>query len=424
MTKKSLLLIFSAFLLVPEAFSEKEPEKAVWTTGVSGMVYAISYQDLPAGVVGSYSAFRVRPFFGYTLKDVEVYLRLEIDQLFGGQGGTKTDEDVAVGADKRVIDVDNAYVSLNPSALKGLKLTAGVALYDFPLVFGDHVPLFQASYDFGPASVTAAYIKIYEGALFRGSDDAEVLVLDLLFEPGEHKIRPGFFLHRSGKNAQHESWVYKDSFGMIGALSLSFVFDAFSLEASAAYAMGQDSGASKKYAGYALDFAPVYRIAEGVSVGAFFTLISGDHPSTAGTDESFINATISGQYSGINLWRFYILEDGGTLTLDSPAVSAGKYDNERGYVLAGLVFNGTYQGFSAKFQAAYALAHQKPLASGGSRSMGLEFNLNLSYEASPGAVLFVEGAFLKTGAFFKTYYPAYGSVQNAFSLNAGMTFEL
>lgn len=423
---------FSATLLADEA-------KTTFTAGVSGTVYSTGYQSVIKDDNGSYTAVRMRPLFTLSNGTTEAVLKLEYDGLFGSVNKAtdgKSDEAVAIGGDQLRVEVAQAYFTSKVNAVAGLSVIAGIASYDYMLVLGDNVPLAGFSYEKESFTLAGYYIKPYEGEN-SVADDQDIFVADFTMKFGDSSIRPALFVIKTGKNARwrdsydldtdpdtdsdpdafadgsDDSYDVRGRDGMIyiPALTANLAFGSFGVDATVAYATGSGkvttdfaTGAETDmdYSGYALDIAPYYAISEAFKLTGFFSMISGDDPNTADEDESFITATVDGGGSGINLYRLYIIEDSGSFTSNSDVGAAGKYSNTSGYMAAGLVFEGSFGSVSTTFKGAYVQAME--VASGQDKDMGIELDANISYELSAGTTLFVEGAYLKAGKFYDTFY--------------------
>lgn len=395
--KKILVVLaavaFSATLLADEA-------KTTFTAGVTGTVYSTGYESVIKGDNGSYTAVRMRPLFTLSNGTTEAVLKLEYDGLFGSASGSdqKTDEAVTIGADQIRLEVAQAYFTSKVNALPGLSVIAGIGSYDYMLVLGDNLPLAGFSYEKEAFTLAAYYIKPYEGEN-NTTDDRDIYVADLTVKFGDSSIRPALFVDKTVDNSDPLNKVDKTVY--IPAITANLAFGAFGLDATAAYVSGSDSESDIDYSGYALDIAPYYAISDAIKLTGFLTMISGDDTNTADESESFIAGTIDGGGSGINIWRLYIIEDGGSFTTNSDVGSAGKYGNTAGYMAAGLVFSGSFGAVSTTFKGAYVQAME--VASGQDKDMGIELDANISYELSAGTTLFVEGAYLKAGKFYDTY---------------------
>jgi hypothetical protein len=340
--------------------------------------------------------------------------------------------------------VNQAYFKNQFGSFDGLSITAGLAPFAFPLVWDDNAPLFGVSFSRGAFGMNAYYLKTYEGDNDKASDDAQVYVFDASFSFGKSSVRPVLFALQSKKSADASVSAagvkYRGRTGYLPGLSTHLEFGSFTLDASGVIARGNgddsyttstDSdgietktllGGKVKYRAYAFDIAPSFKIGESFSIGAFFTGISGDSNGTEdGKDSSFLNATLDGSDSGINSFRLFIVEDGGSFTTNSDVANAGKYSNTFGYNAAGLVLDGEFAGLKAKLQGAYVVSAKKK--SGASDKIGIETDLSLEYDLVKGVTLYGEGAFLKTGDF----YVENGFIakkQNAGYVNCGLKYSL
>ncbi len=453
---KKLVMILFVLGFVSAAFAAEEAKKDIpLQVGVSGIVYGTTYKSLENDVEGDYSAARIRPLFNFTNGDIEAVVKLEIDATWGAKAAnndsgassktdtdkntTKNYENVGIGADNKSVEVANAFLKTKIDGVDGLTLKGGIANYDFPLIFGDNVPLANLSFANDMVDFGIYYVKTSEGDNGVKKDDAQIYIADAKIKFGESSIRPAFFLLDS-KSKQANEGQYKGSKGYIGGLSANIAVGTFGIDAAAAYAKGKDKSTDNTYntkrSAYAFDFAPYIKI-DTIKVSPFFTRMSGDTNTTDGRDNSFINATISGGGSGINNWRLFILEDGGSFTSNSDlatgtsvdangntVISSGKYTNTSGYMAYGLSVEGTFGRLTAKLQGANAQAIN--VATGKKKDMGIEVDANLGFALTKSSTLYVEGAYLKSGNFFSTPKNDGNIIkkQNAQYVNVGVTYSI
>jgi hypothetical protein len=401
-------------------YADDKPEETKFTIGASGSFYGTGYNTVVKDVNGSYSAFRIRPLATLSKGGLEAVLKLEYDSTFGAYDSNdeKSSENTGLNGDKKGLEVANAFIKNKFDMMPGLSVTAGIAPYDFPIVWGENAPLIGASYAFGENSLNLNYVKTQEGKLTGASDDAQIYIADAIIKSGSMSFRPGFFLTQSKKGADSAVAGVKgsDTSIKIFALNTSLGFGAVSFDATGAYANGKDKTSDKKYNAYAFDLAPSYKVNDTVKLTGFFTMMSGDDDTSDDKAKSFIESTIDGGGAGINIWRLYIVEDGGSFTTNSDVANAGKYSNANGYLAAGLTLDASFGAITTKLQGAWVQAAK--VASGQKKDIGFEFDANIGYGINAATTLYVEGAFLKAGKFYGD------SKQNAYYANLGMTYAL
>ena len=433
--KKFIILLF-VFGFISTSFAEEAKKELPLKVSVSGMVYGTGYNTVVKDVKGDYSTFRIRPLFTFTDGNIEAVMKLEYDGVFGQKSysgsddtvnGTvnKSSEYVGLSADKKGLEVANAYIKSKVDGIPGLILLAGIAPYEFPLVFADNAPLATVQYEINPVSINLYYMKPSEGALTESKDDAQIYIADINFKFGDSSIRPAFFAFQCKDEA--EFGTYKDSIGYIYGLSMNLVAGSVGITASGAYIQGEDKINDTDYSAYAFDVAPYIKSDDVFKLTAFFTMVSGDDDLTDGEDNSFINATIDGKSSGINNFRLYIIEDGGSFTTYSDVTNTGTYTNYNGYMAYGLAFDVKFGPVSVKVQGAYAQALK--VASSQEKDMGIEVDGNISFVLTKSSTLYVEGAFLKAGEFYETTdtstgAPATVETQNPYYVNVGMKYSI
>ncbi|HOU83864.1 MAG TPA: hypothetical protein PLA54_02810 [Spirochaetota bacterium] len=417
--KKIILSVFSVIFAGTLFAEDAAVSKTELTFSVKGTVYATAFEGIEKDAGGSYSAFRMRPTLSFSNGSTEAVLGLEYDALFGAEtkDDDKSTENVGISADKKGIEVAQAYVKTKVAAFEGLSLEGGIDTVDFPIVFGDNIPMLAAFYSNDKMNLGIYYLKTFEGD-YKDNNDSEIYAADLTIKMGENSIRPAFFAYKSAKGA--EVGQYEDGVGYMPALALNLAFGSAGIDFAGVYAGGKNKETDVKYAGYALDIAPYYSMNETVKLTGFFTMVSGDDPDTADKDESFLNSTIDGTSSGINLWRLYIIEDGGSFTTESDVAGSGKYESTAGYMAAGASLEAQFGDISTKFTAAYIRALQT--VSGTKKDMGVELDANIGYEIAKGSTLYVEGAFLKSGKFYEQGGAV--DIQNAYYANIGLNYEL
>ncbi|MBP8083087.1 MAG: hypothetical protein KAZ87_07775 [Spirochaetes bacterium] len=416
---KKILGLCSVLLAGTLLAEEAATPKTELSFSVKGTVYTTGYKGIEKSVSGSYSAFRMRPSLSFSNGTTEAVLGLEYDATFGAKTADDEDtsENVGISADKKGLEVAQAYVKSKVAAFEGLTLEGGIDTIDFPIIFGDNIPMLAVLYSNDKMSLGLYYLKTFEGN-DKDDNDSQIYAADLTINMGESAIRPGFFAYKSQKGALVGQ--YEDGIGYMPALALNLVFGSAGVDFAGVYAGGKNKVTDVKYAGYALDIAPYYNISETVKLTGFYTMLSGDDPDTSDKDESFMNSTIDGTSSGVNLWRLYIIEDGGSFTTNSDVAGSGKYSSVDGYMAAGAVIDAQFGAFSTKFIAAYIRALKTP--AGTKKDMGLELDANVGYEVSKGSTIYVEGAFLKSGKYYE--YGGTKEKQNSYYVNAGLNYEL
>lgn len=426
---------------------EKEAAKDETKTkfGLTGTAYSTAYKAVGKSDRGSYSAVRLNPSVSASNGPLEGFLEFEYNSTFGeaAESGDLS-ENTGLGTGKMNLAVNQAFFKNKMSAIPSVSLTAGLAPFAFPLVWDDNAPLFGLSFAGDSFNVNAYYLKTYEGDNNKASDDAQVYIADASFSFGKSSVRPALFIVQSKKSADADVSVagvkYRGRTGFLPGLSAHLEFGAFNIDAAGVLARGNGddayttvtdaggneskelSGGKVKYSAYAFDIAPSIRLNDSFVLGAFFTGVSGDsNGTTDGKDSSFLNATLDGGDAGINSFRLFIVEDGGSFTTNSDVANAGKYSNTYGYNAAGLSLEASFGDLKTKLQSAYVVSAKK--ISGKSNKIGIETDLNIEYAVTKGTAFYLEGAFLKTGAFY-TDHGFVEEKQNASYINAGMKYSL
>jgi hypothetical protein len=410
---------------------------------VSGIVYGTNYNTVAKDVNGDFSAFRIRPLFNFTDGNIEAVLQLEYDAVFGqnnykGSGTdstvydettNKSSENVGIGSDKKGLEVAKAYIKSKVDGFKPLTIIAGIADYDYPLIWGDNAPLAGINITTENVILNFYYLKPSEGTLNDSKDDAQIYIADFTFKLGDSSIRPAFFAYECKENAkldENTSLQFRDSIGYIYALTFNLNFGTFGMDTTGVYIRGEDKINDVQYSAYACDVAPYLRPSDNLKFTAFFTIISGDSDHNGG--DSFLNATIDGKGdSGINNWRLFMIEDGGSFTTNSDVTNTGKYTNTNGYLAYGLSLTFTLGPVTTKLQSAYIMASET--ATGQKSDMGFEFDGNIGFALTKSSTLYIEGAYLKAGKFYETTDTTTGvagtvEMQNPYYVNVGMTYSL
>jgi hypothetical protein len=434
---KKVVVLFIVLGFVSASFAEEVKNELPLKVSVSGMVYGTNYNTVIKDVNGDYSAFRIRPLFAFTDGNIEAVMLLEYDAVFGqkaysGSDSTynstvnKQSEYVGLGADKKGLEVAKAYIKSKVDGIPGLVILAGIAPYEFPLVYADNAALATVYFEMNPVKINLYYVKPSEGTMTDSKDDAQIYIADATLKLGDSSIRPAFFAFQCKDQA--EFGPYKDSIGYIYGLSVNLVTESVGITASGAYINGKDKLNKTDYSSYAFDIAPYIKSGDAFKLTAFFTMVSGDDDLTDGEDNSFINATIDGKgSSGINNFRLFIIEDGGSFTTYSDVTNTGTYTNYNGYMAYGLAINAKLGPVSAKVQGAYAQAVK--VTSSQKKDMGIEVDANIGYTLTKTSTLYIEGAYLKAGKFYETTdtstgAPATVEKQNPYYVNVGMKYSI
>ncbi|HPY04355.1 MAG TPA: hypothetical protein PL161_14135, partial [Spirochaetota bacterium] len=154
-------VIFAGTLLAEDAAAPKTE----LTFSVKGTVYATAFESIVKETGGSYSAFRMRPSVSFSNGSTDAVLGLEYDALFGAETSDddKSSENVGISADKKGLEVAQAFVKTKVAAFEGLTLEGGIDTVDFPIVFGDNIPMLAAFYENDKMSLGIYYLKTFEG---------------------------------------------------------------------------------------------------------------------------------------------------------------------------------------------------------------------------------------------------------------------
>jgi hypothetical protein len=370
---KKLLTVLIALCAATAVFAEETATKL--NVGASGFVFGNNYNQIDKDSNGDFGEARIQPLLTITNDSFDVVLKLRIDEEFGSKT-EPTDEDTSTnygsGSKQKAIKVLNAYAKSKVAGVEGLTLAGGVMSYDFPLIYSDNMPMFNATYAFDPVTIALYYGKLSEEDGEKASDDSQVYIADATVKFGESSIRPAFFYHQIKKNSIDNSDVAEGN-GFIYALNASIVAGAFGIDATGVYANAKDTSGTEdvKYTGYAFDFAPYIKVAESVKISAFMTMMSGDKGTSATKNKSFLASTLD-PVSGLNNLRLYILEDCGTFGSQSDVTGGAvmRYSSQAGYTAYGLAIDGAFGPISAKLQGAYAKANQ--VASGVKKDLELK----------------------------------------------------
>ncbi|HEY1407177.1 MAG TPA: hypothetical protein VF857_11255, partial [Spirochaetota bacterium] len=119
------------------AIAEEKPEDPIkLTPSITGNFYSTGYKTVTKDENGSYTASRLRPQLAISKGSLEAVLKLEVDATWGSKSGaTKSSENVGLGADETNVEVANAYFKNTFDALPSVSAIAGIAAYDYPLVW-------------------------------------------------------------------------------------------------------------------------------------------------------------------------------------------------------------------------------------------------------------------------------------------------
>lgn len=393
-------------------------EKPKFNIGITGTAYTTNFSSVVKNEDGDYSAVRVNPLFTFINDGTEAVVELEYNATFGAETSADGDDSLntGVGAGKKGVQVAQAYGKLNSEAIKGLYVSGGIAPYAYPLILDDSMPMFSAGYTSEAADVAIYYMQLYEGDNNENSDDVEIYAADITVKFGDSQIKPAIVINKAEKDSEG---TFKDSLACMSAVTALLSFGPFGLTTSAVYVTGKDKINERDYNAYAFDIVPYIKAGESFTITGFFTMVSGDDDISDDEDSSFINSTIDGAGSGINSFRLYIVEDGGSFTENSDVADAGKYSNTSGYLASGLSSEFILGPLKTILQGAYVKAHKA--ASGRSKDIGIEIDLNIAYTFSENAVLFVEGAYLAAGNFYEN---SGSEKQNASYMSFGMKLEI
>lgn len=413
----ALLFAGSAFAQEVKTEEKKGPE---FSYGLKGAIFGVKGAN--DDLAYDYSHIRVRPTLNVVNGNIKGVLTFEIDQDFGKEAGTKTYTDsngdtVAVdvenpgadaGTDNKVIEVKHAYLDAKDVIIPGLSLMGGLNEYSFPLVVKNDFALVRAGFDFGMGKVFLGYIAIEEqdvientAADVEDADDVDVYAVDLPLKFGAFGVRPGF-LYITGADQS----TYAESKLKNIALNVNGDMGIVAFNASGAYLTG-DTNATDTASAYAVDVNVDVKPAEGIKIGAFFTMGSGDDDTTDDEDKgyfSMMNTFLGSQKasfsangstsSGAPDGRLFLFENA-TAASNGGVNYFDAMDNENGYMSYGLYAEAKMDNLALFAQ--FGMARLVKEDADGDKAIGSEIDLKASYTIGPKTDLFVEAAYLISG---------------------------
>jgi hypothetical protein len=441
---KKILLTCAALFAALSLFAQDAPKPDVLSPfKFSGMSYAYgaNYKTVTKDQTSSYGSYRFRPYFSYITDNVEATVKLEIDQVFGGsKDNSKFSADgkqqADVGNDEKTVEVKAAYLKFKVPAVTGLTLKGGADEYKTVGGFtcGTELGLGLMNYKTGMADISFVAAKVWEpntldnkGEITSEKNDVTFYGIDTTLSVNDNvKIRPALYLIQSEKNqVPGDSKVtFVGKTAMIPSVGANLKFNDLTIDLAAAYGTCAKDKNDVKFSGYAVDIAPTYKMSDSFSITGFFTMLSGDKPDTADKNESFKPFTLKQDGWG----RLFLLENMQTFNNAgdhnfADVRGGGLYSHSYGY----MVFGGsaTYKTapFEIKGQLGYGRLSQAP--TGAKKDLGVECDLQVSYEIEKNAKLIVEGAYLATGKAFGTDGAINTSVEKQTALYAaiGMSYK-
>mgnify|MGYP001364958610 CR=1 FL=1 len=394
---KKFFTVLMALLFAGSAFAQSEEKKGPeFKFGLKGAVYGLTggFGDM----AWDYSHIRVRPGFTAANDNVKGVVTFEIDQDFGTPGADP-------GTDNLVVEVKHAYLDAKDVIIPGLTLMGGLNEYSFPLVVKNDFALVKAGFDFGMGSIFLSYIAVEEQDVIENdaldvedADDVDVYAVDLPLKFDAISVRPGLLYIAGGDQASAaEAGLTNIALNVKGDMGM-IVFNA-----TGAYITG-DTSATDSASAYAVDLNIDVKPADGIKVGAFFTMGSGDDDTSDDEDKGYFNIMDSflGSYkapfdsagktsSGAPDGRLLLLENasassnGGVNYFDA-------MDAVYGYMSYGLYAEAKMDKLTAFVQ--FGMANYIEEDTNGNTAIGSEIDLKLAYTIGPKTDLFVEGAYL------------------------------
>jgi hypothetical protein len=406
----TLLFAGSAFAQDVKTEEKKGPD---FSFGLKGAVF---------GATGSwgddaydYSHIRLRPTFTANKDNVKGVLTFEIDQDFGRGDKVKNADP---GTDNYAVEVKHAYLEAKDVIIPGLSLMGGLNEYSFPLVVKNDFALAKAGFDFGIGKVFLSYIAIEEQGVMEettggeANDDVSAYAVDLPLKFGAISVRPGLIYIAGGNAAVLDPGPGGMDLGVPEAgltnLAINVKGDMgmVAFNVSGAYLTGDINSAITASA-YAVDLNVDVKPVEGIKVGAFFTMGSGDDGATHDEVEAYfyIMNTFLGKIeapfspdgktsSGAPDGRLFLLENasassnGGVNFFDA-------MDAAEGYMSYGLYAEAKMDKLALFAQVGMASYIEED--AGGNTAIGTEIDLRASYTIGSKTDLFVEGAYIMKG---------------------------
>ena len=318
-------------------------------------------------------------------------------------GKKSTGGQVDVGNDEKgIIEVKAAYLAFKLPFVEGLSVKGGADEFKSvgSFVVGTEIGggFFNYKNDTMDLNVVAA--QTYEESVVdtkdttTEKDDATFYAVDLAYKIGDITIRPALY----AVHAQIDSSAtMKNTTAYIPSFGIGMKFGDLSVDLAGSYGTASKDVNDVKYSGYAVDVAPTYK-AGALTVGAFFTMLSGDDPDTADKNEAFKNFSLKTDGFG----RMNILEAKMKFdNIDDTTKDADVRGFAAGYMLAGAMLEYKMSPLTFKVQGAFAQTAQKT-ATNDKKDLGTEIDALISYDVEKNASIIAEGAYLATGKAYGT----------------------
>ncbi|NLV67759.1 MAG: hypothetical protein GXY14_08810 [Spirochaetes bacterium] len=397
----ALLFAGSAFAQEVKTEEKKGPE---FSYGLKGAIFGVT--GVNDDLAYDYSHIRVRPSLNVTNGNIKGVLTFEIDQDFGKGDAVKNADP---GTDNLAVEVKHAYLDAKDVIIPGLTLMGGLNEYSFPLVVKNDFALVRAGFDFGMGKVFVSYIAVEEQDVIENTaadaedaDDVDVYAVDLPLKFDAISVRPGLLYIVGGDQS-----TYAETGLTNVALNVSGDMGMVVFNVSGAYLTG-DTNATNTAAAYAVDVNVDVKPVEGIKVGAFFTMGSGDDDAADDEEKNYfgIMNTFLGDNSnnpfaangktnsGAPDGRLFLFENasaasnGGVNYFDA-------MDNQNGYMSYGLYVEAKMDKLALFAQ--FGMANLVEDNAAGDTAIGSEIDLRASYTIGSKTDLFVEAAYLVSG---------------------------
>ncbi len=383
--KKTIILMLT--LLSISVFAQEKKESSF---KFKGKVFAFtnSAKSVEKEKTVSFSGYRFRPFFSFLTENVEATVKFEVDQYLGKGPSGAAD----VGNDEKGrLEIKQAYLKFKIPAVKGLSLKGGVGSYKSPgkFIIGTEVGMGLLNYKINKHSVNLFAFKPYEGNTDLGSDDATRYGLDAKIKVDKLTISPALYIYDVKKSS---SATFTGQTAIIPNLGIKTKIANLTLALNGAYGTSGKNESDVKHSGFAIDFAPNYKVNDKISIGGFFTYLTGDDPKTTDKNEAFENFALKTDGFG----RMFLLEGKRTFdNLDDITATTDIRGESKGYMLYGINLKAKISNFEIKTNLAYGSFSK--VASGTKKDLGIEADLSLAYKIEKNAKIVLDIAYLKSG---------------------------
>jgi hypothetical protein len=456
---KKLFVSLAVLGFAASLYAQAAPQTTTITAGVNAWV---SWQEQDkvnktnwGDNIAKNFQVRFRPNLTISNGPTKFFLELEMDQLWGadkdsltqgrtsGAGDTMTTGGsskftspyLPMEGDKQNIEIRQAYMATDIPALPGLNFAAGLIYYNYPVWYGDTVPMAQLKYTAGPVDAKAIFSQYGLGDRTKTNDDAFFYGFDVKYSIEKiASVRPMILFFNTGDNAgsyypnngdntnpggsgsnggQYAQPKFRGKGGYVGGLNVMAEVSGIGADVTFMYGAGKDQyrvnsstkSDTTKITGSAAH-AQIYAKINTIKVSLFGDYASGTKQvsDSSGNNKIFNKSFNTLVFDQIQEGSLMIMQDTGKMTINDSNVDGRAINrkNAYGYEIFGV--KGEAVLGAVELKAVFGTGGLDVAPSGVNKTitgLGYEADFEVKYLIAPGTKLVIDYAYHSVGKAYK-----------------------